>query len=163
MCLMLKITWRGSAPARAFGGWVADAIGVKIRSAAVVRESSRKSLQLNMLKSPLDKDIYSVVVQWWFNNKNMLDPYLTMLKTLRSLLPLTEEPPLLLMVKLLSLLLLLLLLLWLVFNLKPLLLFSLAWPARVRKLREESDDSFVFCHNKILLHVTTKQSIVTWE
>ena len=140
MCLILKITWRGSAPARAFRGWVADAIGVKIRSATVVRESSRKSLQLNMLKSPLDKDIYSVVVQWWFNNKNMLDPYLTMLKTLRSLLPLTEEPPLLFMVKLLFLLSLL----WLVFNLKSLLLFSLAWPAKVRKLREESDDSFVF-------------------
>ena len=160
MYLILKITWRGSAPARAFRGWVADAIGVKIGSAAVVRESSRKSLQLNMLSHHWTKT-FLLLSNDGLTINNMLDPYLTMLKTLRSLLPLTEEPPLLLMVKLLSLLLLLLL--WLVFNLKSLLLFSLAWPARVRKLREESDDSFVFCHNKILLHVTTKQSIVTWE
>ena len=84
----------------------------------------------------------------------MFISYLTMLKTLRSLLPLSVGPPFLLMAKLLSLLLLLL------FTLKSVLfLFSLALPARVRKLWENGNHLMIclsFFYSKIHHKVAIK-------
>ena len=162
MYLILKITWRGSAPARAFRGWVADAIGVKIGSATVVRESSRKSLQLNMLSHHwrktfillLSNDSLTMKICWiptWQCWKHWEACFLSQ-KSHHSCWWWSSCPCCCCCCCCD----------WCLIS-SHCCCFLWHGQPRSENWERKAMIHLFFCHNKILLHVTTKRSIVTWE